>query len=347
MGASCAILRAQESPHFRRIDDHPTCHAADPAAGARRHVRAGLRSITLGIRRPLAGILVTTALLALAVAPADAARRKRRRRRKKRPPGTVLVLGSSSMNGSFGAEIVRGLKGRGYKTWKQGNSSTGFARPDYFDWLAEVGKLPITKTTAGAVIYLGTNDAQAIHLRKSERRRLKHKGRWLRWQDRRWPKVYARRVGAFARALCRKGVHRVALLTPVSVVKPFLRKRLRQIRTGIARGARPIPCARAFSGRGDVRRILGEARRRRAAKARKGRSRKGRSRKARRKARRKASPNLRQPDGTHLTRAGARRAWKRVEGRVHSWFRRGPVPKRRARKKKRKRRRKVRVSRRR
>ncbi len=290
----------------------------------------------------LAGF-VAMMVLALVAGPADAARKKRRKARKKRVAGKVLVLGSSSMNGAFGDEISRGLKRRGYTTWKQGNSSTGFARPDYFDWQAEIAKLPIQGKVAGAVIYLGTNDAQAIHLRPSERRRLRHKGRWLRWQDRRWTKVYARRVGAFARALCARGVHRVALLTPVSVVKPFLRERLRQVRTAIARGAKPVPCARAFSGRGDVRRILREARARKVARAKK--KLRARKRSRSKKKRTKRRPRLRQPDGTHLTRAGARAAWNRVDRRIDRWFRRGPVPKKRARKKRRlRRKRRVRAS---
>jgi len=269
----------------------------------------------------LVALLLT---LALAIPAADAARKKRRKRRRPRPPGNALVLGSSSMNGAFGSEIVLGLKRLGYKVHKRGQSSTGLARPDYFDWLAEIKKLPIDRKTAGAVIYLGTNDAQAIHLRPAERKRLKIKGRWLRWKDRRWVRVYAKRVSAFARALCKLGVHRVAIISPVNVVKQALRKRLRQVRTGLARGARPVRCARAFSGRGDLRRILRETRRRQAAKRAK-----ARKRRTKRSKRRKPPPKyLRQPDGTHLTRHGARTAWKRVERSVHRWFKRGPVPKR-------------------
>lgn len=272
---------------------------------------------------------VFVAVLALIASPALGARSKRRKARKPWRPGKVLVLGSSSMNGSFGDEIVRGLKRLGYTVDKRGKSSSGFARPDYHDWHAEIRSLPIDKNTTGAVIYLGTNDAQALHLRPAERRKLRRKRKWLPWKHRAWIPTYASRVSAFARALCKRGVHRVAVITPVDVVKPRLRARLQKVRTALARGARPVPCSRAFTGRGDLRRILGEQRRARQAKLRKSRKRKS-------KARRPPPKRLRQPDGTHLTREGSRRAWKRVERKVNKWFKRGPVPKRRSHKSRRK-----------
>ena len=278
-------------------------------------------AITGSKATPIAACLagVAVCMLAFAAGPAKAARKKKRARRPAAKPLKVLILGSSSMNGSFGDEIAKGLRRAGYVPEKQGKSSSGFARPDYYDWQKEIAGLKIGSDTAGALIYLGTNDGQAIHLRPTERRRLRFKRNWLPWSHAAWSKVYARRVSAFARALCARGAHRVAILTPVDVVDARLSGRLRRVRQALARGAGPVPCARAFTGRGDLPRILRQARRRRLA-----------ARKTKRGAKRaKPSPYLRQPDGTHLTRHGARVVWQRVEGRIKRWFKRGPLPKRR------------------
>ena len=273
---------------------------------------------------PMARIVAALFALALLAEPAQAARSKRRPPRPASTPGKVVILGSSSMNGSFGDEIVRGLRRLGYTAEKQGKSSSGFARPDYYDWHGEIAKLDVDKHTVGALIYLGTNDGQAIHLRPAERRKLKFRRSWLPWSNPAWPDIYAKRVSAFARALCARGVHRVAILTPVDVVDARLSGRLRQVRRGLARGAKPVPCARAFSGRGDLRRILRQARRRRL---------KAKAGKRHRRSAHGAKPeaNLRQPDGTHLTRHGARVVWNRVEKNIQRWISRGPVPKPRKR----------------
>lgn len=239
-----------------------------------------------------------------------------RSKRPRRPPGDVLVIGSSSINGALGGELARGLEQRGFEVWRKGRSSSGLARPDFFDWPAEIEDLPIGPKTSGAVIYLGTNDAQAIRLRPAEARRLRVRGRWLRWDDPRWPTLYARRAEGFARALCKRGVPRVAYITPIDVREGSLRRRLARIRAALVAGTSKVKCARAFSGRGDLKRVLAE----------------GRARvKGRKRSHRGAGPRLRQPDGTHLTWAGARAIWGRVGTPIVRWLDLGPVPKPKAR----------------
>ncbi len=236
--------------------------------------------------------------------PLLAAKRKHKRAAK-RVSGTILLVGSSSINGSLGEQFENGLRRLGYRVWRKGQSSSGFARPDFFDWNLEIaGKAP-KKKVAGAIIYLGTNDAQAIRLRPGERKKLRHRGKWLRWDDRRWRRVYEGRVALFARALCARGVSRVLLVTPVDVRDGRLRARVERIRAAQARAARRVPCARALTGRGDLQRILREHQ--------------------------AGGRRIRQPDGTHLTRYGSKKLWRRLARRIDHWLQRGPVVKKKRR----------------
>ncbi|MCO4762464.1 MAG: DUF459 domain-containing protein, partial [Myxococcales bacterium] len=198
--------------------------------------------------------------------------------------GEVMILGSSSMNGVLGRTFVNNLRRRGLRVYKLGVASSGLSRPDYFDWLTQVRHLPITKRTSLAVLYLGGNDAQAIRLMDSARR----PGKWVRFGARKWPKLYAARVARLAAALCKRGVRQVVYVLPADVAKSRLQRRLRPVRRGQLRGVRRVRCASAVSSRGDLRRIVNERLRRRT------------------KRRRGRAARLRQPDGVHLTRAGAK-----------------------------------------
>ncbi len=204
--------------------------------------------------------------------------------------GGALVLGSSSVNGTWGRLLAKGIAREGYTVLQVGVASSGFSRPDYFDWSAYVRTLQLPRRTLMAVVYVGGNDAQALRLLPGELP--KRRRRWLGFGHRAWPKLYARRVAAFAKALCRRGVRRVVFLPPVDVGKPRLQQRLRPVRRGLRRGARRVRCATLVNTAGDARVI------------------------------RRARPRLRQPDRVHLTRAGAARVWRRVKRRVQSSARR-------------------------
>ena len=242
-----------------------------------------------------AKLLAATLGLCLLIAAPDADARRRSKRTKKRskpPPGKVLVLGSSSVNGALGKHMETRLQGHGFVVHRKGKSSAGLARPDYFDWLRQVDQLPIDDNTRGAVIYLGTNDGQALHLRKDEARAIKHRGKWLRWGHKHWERIYQRRVRDFAHALCKRGVWRVAFMTPVDTTDPVLLKKLQQIRRLQYRGTRRSRCAWAWTGSGDVRTIRRE------------------------KASLPSSKRLRYKDGFHMTQRGAEVAWARIEKRI-------------------------------
>lgn len=225
---------------------------------------------------------ISVALVSTAVTPAWAAQ----------TGGEVLLLGSSSVFGAFGHRLERELRERGLDVTVHGRSSSGFARPDFFDWQAKAREIPIGRRTRAAVVYLGGNDAQGFRLRDEvERRRYKGRDRWLRWKHRNWGRAYADRVAALGRLLCKRGLRRVVFVTPADVRDPWLRGRLVRIRQAIARGARRARCARVVSAAGDVAALAGDARRPRAKR-------------------------LRGPDGAHMTRLGADRLWKRIGKRL-------------------------------
>ena len=216
----------------------------------------------------------------------------------RRHRGDALVLGSSSILGGVGRALSEGLRQRGLSVYKLGVGSSGLSRPDYFDWLGRVATLPVTKRTVLAVLYLGGNDAQAIWVRPGERSRWGRK--WIGFGRAAWPKLYARRATELAKALCKRGVRQVVFILPADVGKRRLQRRLAQVRRGQTRGASRVRCATAIAARGDLARIV-------ASRA---------HPKRRSRAHRRARPRLRQPDGVHMTNAGAARLWQRVSRRV-------------------------------
>lgn len=234
----------------------------------------------------LLGWFMPTLVLAAATPKEEHLPAKGRRR-----PGNVLILGSSSINGSLGKTFAHGLQRSGFSVYKLGVGSSGLSRPDYFDWRKRVATLPITKRTALALVYLGGNDAQAIRTRPSEISRWRR--RWTAFGHATWSKRYVARVAELARALCLRGVQQVVFIPPPDVGKRRLQRRLAKVRRGQIRGAARVRCARVIRSRGALRRILAERRQPRRSRA-------------RRPAR------LRQPDGVHFTRAGASRLWNQV-----------------------------------
>ncbi len=69
--------------------------------------------------------------------------------------------------------------------------STGFARPDSYDWSKEVGDLLKNETYQIAVIMFGANDAQPIKTGKD----------WLKVGSEGWREIYGQRVEAFIKKL--------------------------------------------------------------------------------------------------------------------------------------------------
>lgn len=203
----------------------------------------------------------------------------------------ALVVGSSSVRGSFGRIIADDLERWGFQVTRQGIVSAGLARPDFRDLREVVDSLPIDQNTAAVFLYVGMNDGQAIWLRPSERERGGE--RWLPWGDARWDEVYLRRARSLFRSICRRGARRAFVVLPIEVDKASLERKLQRIRRLQQRAARATSCAMAVSTAGENGQFVRRGRR------------------------------LRLRDGFHMTPYGARRVWNRVQRRA---FHLGDLP---------------------
>jgi uncharacterized protein len=106
----------------------------------------------------------------------------------------VLVLGDSMIAGGFGLYLSRALgERRGYDVTRRGKSSSGLARPDFFDWMAEAKRLVGETPYDATVVMFGGNDVQGLWMGKSS-----GGAEWIRWEDEGWSEEYARRVNALA-----------------------------------------------------------------------------------------------------------------------------------------------------
>jgi len=108
----------------------------------------------------------------------------------------VLVVGDSMIAGGLGLYLARGLgEEHGYDVTRRGKSSSGLARPDFFDWMHEaralVGDTPFDAT----LVMFGGNDVQGLYMGKGAS---DTKDPWIRWQEDGWAAEYAARVAALA-----------------------------------------------------------------------------------------------------------------------------------------------------
>ena len=116
----------------------------------------------------------------------------------------ILIVGDSMIAGGFGIVLERELrKEHGYSTVRRGKSSSGLARPDFFDWMEEAKRLVEEKQPDYSVVMFGGNDVQGLYHTKAMRKDGAPK--WLKWNDERWPKEYARRVNEFCDILSPDG----------------------------------------------------------------------------------------------------------------------------------------------
>lgn len=206
----------------------------------------------------------------------------------------AVLVGSSSVKGSFGRIIAADLERWGFQVTRRGIVSAGLARPDFWDLREVLDSMPIDEDTAAVFVYVGMNDGQDIWLRPSERG--PERARWLSWGDARWDDVYQRRARNLFRSICRRGARRALVLLPVEVNKPSLERKLQRIRRLQRRAARDTSCAMAVSTSGENGQFVREGRR------------------------------LRLRDGFHMTPYGARRVWSRVQRRA---FHLGELPRER------------------
>jgi hypothetical protein len=218
-----------------------------PDAAAEARSPAGVTS------RLAALVTLSAALLALLAGTVPVSAQQGSRRRAE--PADVIVLGSSSVNGALGRMIEERIETTGLRVRRMGRSSTGFARPDFFDWQEEIPRLGDLASMRGIVVYMGGNDTQAIRLRRAES---SDRGResWIAWQDEaRWNEIYTTRVRSFVEGLCTAGARRVLVLLPADGDREGWSTRIARVQAAQVEGVRGTSCGVVIDPRGrDVRR---------------------------------------------------------------------------------------------
>jgi len=198
--------------------------------------------------------------------------------------GNVVLLGSSSVNDSFGHLIASQLRRHGYDVLRKGYAAAGLSRPDFIDLSAKVASLPIPRDADAVLLYVGGNDAQHLWLRPEERGNTGEA--FVKWDDDGWSELYEKRAKDLVEAICGRGARKVIFLPPADVVSTRMQRRLDRIRELQQSAAKSSTCGKFVATGGDAE-VL------------------------------KSNANaLRAPDGVHMTREGAVRVWTRVANRV-------------------------------
>lgn len=200
--------------------------------------------------------------------------------------GQVVMLGSSSVNGSLGRTIETELERRHVDVLRHARSATGLSRPDFFDWEAHVRAATTLSAARGAIIILGGNDAQSLFLRPSEHAMSSGRRReWVEWSDERgWRAAYRKRTKDLVDALCAAGVPKVLVVVPADGTHESWSQRIVRVQEEQLEGARTSRCGRGLDTRG---------------------------------ARPREGDTV---DGIHLSNRGARTVWTRVGPEVLSYF---------------------------
>ncbi len=236
------------------------------------------------------GVGIAAALLALLaiLVVASGVERGQAQARHSRAATDVLIVGSSSVNGALGRLIESELARGGFHPERRARSSSGFSRPDFYDWEAAIPSLGDLHALRGIVVYAGGNDAQAIRLREGELpaearadRRVRSSAEWIVWRDEaRWRSTYEARVRSFVDGLCAAGAPRVLVLLPAEGENERWSERMERIQELQASATRASRCGRVLDPRG--------------VRVREGAT----------------------VDGIHLSRTGARAVWERVGASV-------------------------------
>ncbi|MEL7368825.1 MAG: DUF459 domain-containing protein [Myxococcota bacterium] len=112
----------------------------------------------------------------------------------KAPKSKVLIVGDSMAATDFGRALERRLDAHAaLRAARRGKSSTGLARPDFFDWMSEAERQIKRHRPDLVVVIIGGNDGQDLIPKK--------KGRRVHWNKSKWNAAYARRVTDFAKLL--------------------------------------------------------------------------------------------------------------------------------------------------
>ncbi|MFO0685466.1 MAG: VOC family protein [Sandaracinus sp.] len=193
-----------------------------------------------GVTARLAALVSLSAVL-LALFTGGATASAQRRATAPAVPDDVLLVGSSSVDGAFGRLIESELEHAGMRVGRVGHPATGLARPDYFDWHAEIARLGDLHALRGVLVLLGGNDTQPLRLTDDEARTEGHSS--IRWADEaRWRALYAARVTHFVDALCAAGAPRVLVVLPTDGASESWSERVHRVQETQIAGTRASRC---------------------------------------------------------------------------------------------------------
>ena len=166
----------------------------------------------------------------LANAPEVAAKTKRVKKQKRasycpktrRKKPKIYAIGSSTMGNVLGRMLQKELKKDKVKAKFWGKASTGLARPDFHDWIGKAPKIMKKNKPDIVIVSLGTNDGQHLNAGKYK---------WIKYQDKKWAKEYAKRVDKLLSILSgKKGERTVVWLGPTALPQERASKRMERIR---------------------------------------------------------------------------------------------------------------------
>jgi uncharacterized protein len=162
----------------------------------------------------LARVLVCLAVLSTGVVRADPGTDVK----PEAPPArTVLLLGDSLIVTSFGEYLEKSLNEHpGTRAMRRAKSSTGLARPDFFDWM-KVGREEVERHRPDVVVVImGGNDGQGLTDEKGKAK--------MQWGAAGWEDAYRQRVADFLGVLQAPGRKILWVELPYTGLPNFERK---------------------------------------------------------------------------------------------------------------------------
>jgi len=111
----------------------------------------------------------------------------------------VLILGDSLAATGFGALLERRLDAHpNVVAYRKARSSSGLARPDFYDWMGEAKRQVKARLPDVVVVIIGGNDGQDLTSKSG-------KGKRVRWKSDGWNEAYRGRVAGFIEELRGEG----------------------------------------------------------------------------------------------------------------------------------------------
>ncbi len=103
----------------------------------------------------------------------------------------VLILGDSLAATGFGALLERRLDAHpNVVAYRKARSSSGLARPDFYDWMGEAKRQVEARSPDVVVVIIGGNDGQDLTTKSG-------KGKRVHWKSEDWSEAYRERVATF------------------------------------------------------------------------------------------------------------------------------------------------------